>query len=306
MNEISIFEKINGLNETSTIKEIMEIVDYDFKDNTSVQNIQDPIEKFIVWKNLPGNIHCEKDISNFEMYKALGWIDNDVSKKEFLKGGYYFDIIYSFTNFYALALTVYYPQNFFITKMGHYKVREFEWQGEGAIYKISNGNPRQFVNSSLFLRNTFKCYTEVNHLQCIKDFIKLTHSIGNFMPCPPHPYNIAKGTGDNIKDMLDLMYIKIKNNENIKYFQKEVTNELIDEWKEWFNTNASNIFIEPHLNTPIVEDLSELFQGDFIGLMNKINTRIRIRGLRMIIQITKYNEVKDKCLAKINKLEELA
>ena len=85
----------------------------------------------------------------------------------------------------------------------------------------------------------------------------ISDSIANFMPCPPFPYNSAKGFLQEVKDYLPLMinYIQTKKesiqSENKKdsdiIFQTDsfvVKVKDIKDWYDWFVDNREKCFLE--------------------------------------------------------------
>lgn len=136
-----------------------------------------------------------------------------------------------------------------------------------------------------------------NNLDSLQVFAQMTHSMGNFMPLPDKTYNAVKGTGNEIKDFLDLMLDQINNDERIKYKEGTVSIEKIKEWKEWFADEKENILIDEK-DYRLIKDLKS-FDGmekdEFNQLLNMIISRIRMRGLRIVGKINMCKGVQQKC-----------
>lgn len=295
---INLLNKILLLDKNSSEEYIMNVVEFDLKDSACVGNFKDSIDMFFEWKNT-AKVDCEKDIANLEMYKELDWIEKNSDESSFKQMS--FDVINSFVNIYAFALLKFYPNDF--------------------SYKKSNilvkGKNVQYANSIKFLTEKFETFVEVIDLKCILDLAKLTHSFGNFMPCPSAPYNNAKGTCNDVKDFLDLMLIRIKNKNVMKYKvkgkgkgiyePKEISVRDMKEWEKWFDDNKEKISIDDNDYQLIssIDDLDKMNINSFIDLVLQINNRIRIRGLKIVKHISDCQEIKIKCDEIIRKISDL-
>lgn len=299
--------EIKKLNEKSTNEAIMNVVEFDLKENTAIGDYKDSIEKFFKWKVTKNIIHCEKDIANLEMYKELGWLDTSSDEKLFKQTN--FDIINSFINIYTFALLIFYPNKFsYVDSYKSVKVKN--------IGRFQNANSLKYLTGNTDDgRKTFESFLAVNNLKCILELAQLTHTIGNFMPCPPAPYNTAKGLCNDVKDFFDLMFVKINDeklitysvSQNGKYIPKRVDEQDIKKWKEWFKENKKDIFIDDQDYQLIsnVDDFQAMNIDSFIEMILIVNNRIRIRGLKMVKYITSFQEVKDRCDEIIKNISEV-
>lgn len=310
---MDLLENIKKLNENSTEEDIMNIVEYDFKELAYIENIdyKNIVDKNIClkyfnvkgiysiynwfnWRKVNGEINPNGDewkkefapdstfsCRNLEkIYKNndLGWWDH-ISK-------FSCDTINSFFTIYSYALKVFYPDNFRILKNNSVEFvsyKENDYVSEKKLLNKGNGDFK------------FKEYDKINNLPCIQELARLTHSFGNFMPCPLKPYNTVKGTCNDVKDFFDLMIIKIQEENDI------------NSWGKWFADNSEKLLIDykDYQLLLSIDDIIKMDKNSFIEFISKINNRIRIRGLRIVKQISDNIEVKNKCDEIINKINNL-
>lgn len=87
------------------------------------------------------------------------------------------------------------------------------------------------------------------------DFAAWTHSVANFMPCPPPPYNKAKGLTEGIHDFIslfiDLIDTHCEQGKSVTFYDYkqgpvEVKVETLQSWKDWFIRNHKKYCLEDY------------------------------------------------------------
>lgn len=237
----------------------------------------------------PDNFWSCKNLSN--IYKILNWRENPP-----------YDTINSFFTICSYALKIYYPDDFKI-------------ENNNSVEFNSNKN-NDFVSEKKLLVYTkqafkFEEYDKVNNLQCIQDLARLTHSFGNFMPCPrgnifDNSYNQFKGKNKSINDFFDLMLAYLKNNTNdwSNGILESVLLWILDGYVEISSDNNIMIkyFYDLHL---LIGNVYPKTEEEIIKCISEMNKRITIRGLKMVKQINTCQEVRDKCNEIIKKISNL-
>lgn len=328
---MDLLKEIVKLNENSREEDIMKIVEYDFKalacmENIDYRNIVDKndslkysnskginsIYNWFNWRNInskinpngekwkkefaPDSTYSCKNLKKIYQEFNLGWWDS-IPK-------FSCDTINSFLTTYSYALKIFYPDNFTISNNNSVEFnsyKENDYTSQKKLLNEENGNFK------------FKEYDKVNNLPCIQELARLTHSFGNFMPCPISPYNTVKGCSSEIKDFLDLIIIKIQEKkdikysvyENKKYISQNTNSHIMGTWKEWFDDNREKLLIDykDYQLLSSIDDIKNMDNDSFVEIVSKINNRIRVRGLRMIKEINTCKEVKLKCEELINILK---
>lgn len=247
-----IIGEINNLNYNSSKSDILKIVEFDFKKLVVKEKNLNSIELIINCKLK--KIHIENCGHVKPIYNELCW-----NKP--------YDVITSFLYVYVIALTKFYPEKFRITSSNTIMVSDM---------------PRQRAYSNKYLLNHYKEFKKVNECKQIQRFAALTHSFGNFMPCPNDPFNRIKGMSKDISDFLDIMINRF-NSSSIT--DKRVTKDMMVTWKNWFDEKDYYICKD---NFNLINDTSELFKmsdDEYLEFIEKLNNRIIRRGLIIISNI---------------------
>ena len=321
---MTMLEKILELNSESTKEQIMSVVEYDLKNETKYRSVDHSIDKFFFWKGGTSIEGLENSSINTTMYEELHWQKDDIEC---------FDIMNSFQGIYALGLRIYYPEYFNVEENAKMKVQNLEWEvdevlrghnGEIMIHTVKNSfeNGRRLKNlkdhysvsitqniySSLFLKQSFYKYKRLNEIPELIKIAQLTHSIGNFMPCPSGGYNTNKGIS-GLYDLFELQYKRIYEYNNENFFsglREEQKNQYIS-WMKWFEKYKSSLLIDYYEAYPSIPDfknrnlhdninmLDSLSQEEYLNFMRMIIAHIHIRGLNIVLKITKEDNVKMLC-----------
>ena len=117
-------------------------------------------------------------------------------------------------------------------------------------------------------------YRVVNSYPNIEEYIVISDSIANCMPCPGGTYNRAKGLINSVVDYLPLMIDYIQNElDKIKKENKidstvvwsgkdfKVTAKDINQWHKWFAKNRESCFLEEYYNIRKDELKQEIIEG---------------------------------------------
>ncbi|CAI9393041.1 MULTISPECIES: hypothetical protein [Bacillaceae] len=310
---MDLLKEIQLLDESSSLNEVLTIVEIDFKKlarienkkfNEILENVENTelrydekgnsIFNWFNWRKVntiieesggpdawkeyfsPDNCWSCQNLSN--IYNCLGWGVKPYS-----------DTINSFITIYSFALLIYYPDDFYFddrinsVRVLENGIRKKQIVSEKYLLSLSNQNNNY----------RFEDFDEVNNLKPIQLLAQLTHSFGNFMPCPDPPYNKIKGISSDIKDFLDLMLNKIINNKRIM----GVTVSEEKYWKEWFEDKNENLLIDEK-DYQLINDVKSfdgMHKEEFRQLLNKIIARIRIRGLKIVGKINMCKDVQKKC-----------
>lgn len=178
----------------------------------------------------------EKLRYNQDMYKKLKW---DKEK--------HFDVINSFwTIFSCAAIREVHDNKEYSRSKRFYKFPDYidhltPWIPGGKNgYKIDgkwqDSFPERYLKlprTMSIVNSTIKSYPKLNELAAV------THSVANFMPCPPNPkehdnnYNCMKGKAVRVHDFFPLMIDLIEESCNNKDFST-VDGEILHIWKDWF------------------------------------------------------------------------
>jgi hypothetical protein len=159
---------------------------------------------------------------------------------------------------------------------------------------VQRKDKESYIYIDFWLLKNYKIISEEafsDEKKCLEQFeilAKLTHTIGNYMPCPDNKYNAVKGfqKRDNLASVLE--WIKDDNNYS-KYILKEI-------WKEWFDKNIIKYHLYFYfsndkfstLNSSLVKKIL-LPQKDLILLEEHLKTINEIICSRSILMA---NEIK--------------
>ncbi|WP_143317739.1 hypothetical protein [Clostridium sp. HBUAS56017] len=253
MNDI--VKEIKKLNEQSSREDVLRLAQFDFKKFELNSEHNDNIKLIFDWKNLKG-IHIENSIRANNIYRALNW-DNEE----------YHDIITSFLYVYLLSLTKFYPEKFRISDSNVIMVQ---------------GMLGQRAYSNKYLSEHYMEFKEANKNVHIQRFASLTHSFGNFMPCPNSLFNSIKGTTKSISDFLDILINKVN---NLSFINKRVNKDMMIEWKKWFDAENYFIYKDDYNKINDLDELIKMSKEDYLKIIEKLNNRIIKRGLLMVATI---------------------
>lgn len=229
------------------------------------------------------------NLENWLRYRIIGWImenlnmysfDCDIYIKEIseLLGWGKCEYI---DNINSLATSF----NNFVRKYieKHFKMKWVELYLKDYPFK---GKESFIYRDFWLLKNYKKIFREVFSVEkeCLEQFeilAKLTHTVGNYMPCPDNKYNGFKGfqKRDNLASVLE--WVKDDNTDS-KYISKEM-------WKDWFDKNIIKYHLYLYfdndefsiLNSSIVKKIL-LPQNDLMLLvehLRAINEIINNRGM---------------------------
>lgn len=322
---MNILDEIQKLDASSTYREIVDVVELDFKKLATSENKKtnyiltkkknselkyveqgNLVSNWFKWRKVNSLIIDSGGIWKEKFFPDNCWSCQNLSNiYNYLEWGIKppSDTIDSFITIYSFALLIYYPNNFYFD------------DSINSVRVLENGNRKKQIVSENYLlcepegSNSFRFedYEKVNNLDSIQKLAQITHSFGNFMPCPPPNYNTVKGTSNEIKDFLDLMLNKVNGNKEIKCTGIKISKEEREEWNKWFANNKTFLLIDESYYQ-IIEDI-KIFNGinedRFKQLVNMINARIRIRGLSIVRKINMSKDVQLKCEELIKEQREL-
>lgn len=96
-------------------------------------------------------------------------------------------------------------------------------------------------------------------------FAKLTHTLGNYMPCIDSSYNRIKGFGKGyiyFQDRIELLYDGLVNQKYDDY--AELDSERREFWKKWFEESKDNFYLNDMLESKALKE----FKWPFIKKKN--------------------------------------
>lgn len=295
-----IINKIGELKGTSTYRDIIEIVEFDFKSLSEQEYITKYLISIKKEKLLYSDKYFSTNIDKYFKYRHTNEILKKAVKKIFEADNNLFirqiyeklswdngkdsDTINSFANIYITGHSIFYKKN---EKL------------------LSASNAPYFYK---------KNYSKLNQKDYLEKFARMTHSFGNFMPCPCNEFNTAKGFLNDVKDFLPLMIDKIEkciaNKICLEYQDngKNVTVSLkiLESWKDFFLKNREKFLLEeyyflierygirkmigiPFFKTQSLSRPSPLNEEEFKECVEEMNRRIKARGIRMIINVIMKN-----------------
>lgn len=309
-----LIRNVDKTNKYSYYKDIIKIVDYDFKKLSSNENKNFKLKNYVYgddiivnwfqwqkinieleendrengWKNGFSPDNCWSCKTLHYIYKKLDWCDNDAKP--------YSDAINSFFTTYTLAI-LYHEEE--ITSLNNNSV-------------IFGHNGKDFISVRKLLENDkFQNYKVINEIDCLQTLTKLTHTIGNFTPCYDGEFNSAKGIIPEVKDFLPLMVDKIEKcieeDKDISYNmygnkKSYVHKEVLKEWKDYLIYNREKFLLEdyyyiqeqngiekmvgiPMFKTQSLEHPIPLDKEELEECIKEMRNRIYNRGLRMVCKI---------------------
>jgi len=247
------------------IESLLKAEDIDFKDCLFIKKTSDNIHKWIRYHAFNyGDADCV--IKKNELFRQLNWPDK------------YIDCIFSFKSYFYGFLR------------GYLKFFYDEMLSPGYILDhYVDLFSRQTMLKILINECKISDKEANNFWERLNDFAKLTHTIGNYMPCPDSEYNRIKGFGkgyQHFQDRIDLLYLEINSKtENV------IEEEKKKFYNEWFSINKKLLYIEEMIKN--LEFLCPMRkQGRFFvcymetgedirnysDYMSKVNKLIRKRG----------------------------
>ena len=167
------------------------------------------------------------------LYTLLGW-DNEN----------YYDVMYSFWQIFTYGLVHVNPNHYFITSSGNiknaYKEHNYKYNYNSYPEKFLSNEELELKKDNLLLQQKFPSITTL---------AAITHSVSNFVPVPDNIFNFVKnscGVGDYLPLMINKIEYCIEKVIPLKYEYntKEVTIKKLQEWKDYFITNASHFSLE--------------------------------------------------------------
>lgn len=144
----------------------------------------------------------------------------------------YIDCIFSFKTFFNAFLRYYFNQNLpsygelmdnFDSFFSNIKIHEFRKRCDLSKTQMDN------------------------YFEELNSFAKLTHTLGNYMPCPDNKYNRIKGGSDGdvyFQDRIELLYEAIIKPNNNGYLDADLSYC----WKEWFENQMEKLFLNEILD----------------------------------------------------------
>lgn len=187
---------------------------------------------------------------NQDIYENLGWQDEKC-----------FDVISSFWTIFACAVirevhdNKEYGQSKRFYNFPDYINYSTPWIPGGKNGYINDKGKRQdsFPERYLKLFRTMSIVNStISSYPKLNEFAMLTHSVANFMPCPPSPYNAAKGLVKRVHDFIplfiDLIDAHCELGESVtnRECQFEVNLETLQSWKNWFVSNRRKYCLEDY------------------------------------------------------------
>lgn len=194
----------------------------------------------------------EKLKYNQEMYEKLGWQNEN-----------YFDVLSSFWTIFSCAVIREVHNNKEYSRSKRYYIfpdyidYSTPWIPGGKNGYEKNGErqdsfPERFLKK---LPGTISIVNStINSYQKLNELATLTHSVANFMPCPPPPYNAAKGLIERIHDFIplfiDLIDAHCEQEKSVTFYESqyrvEVKVETLHSWKKWLISNRGKYCLEDY------------------------------------------------------------
>lgn len=193
-----------------------------------------------------------------KIYKALGWQAEE-----------HFDVISSFWTVFACAVIIEVQGNkeyvcsrkFF--NFPDYKKYFMPWIPGGKYGYEKNGKwhdsfPQKYLNPEKFSRIMEIVNSTICSYPGLNELAMLTHSAANFMPCPPSPYNAAKGSVMKIHDFfplfIDFIDVHCVEKSSVQIYATKpedsdlgtIESKTLKYWKEWFISNRTKYCFEDY------------------------------------------------------------
>lgn len=193
----------------------------------------------------------EKPNYNQEMYEKLGWQNES-----------YFDVLSSFwTIFSCAAIREVHNNKKYSRSKRFYSFPDYikystPWIPGGKNGYEKNGERQDsFPERCLKLSETMSIVNStISSYQKLNELAALTHSVANFMPCPPPPYNTAKGLVERIHDFIplfiDLIDAHCEQEKSVIFYESKleytVKVETLHSWKKWLISNRGKYCLEDY------------------------------------------------------------
>ena len=230
IKEYDLINQIANMNIDYTVDNIFDFKDCLFQENATSNVLYPNLKKWFQYmiEDCGDADQVLKTNTNRIVLKQLGWnityIDCIFSMKTFLNAflrWYFNGKIPSYMSIYELF------NNFF---------------SKDAIKKFSDEN--DIEEGVVF-----------NLLGQLELFAKLTHTLGNYMPCIDSSYNSIKGFGKGyiyFQDRIELLYDELVNQKYDDY--AELDSERREFWKEWFEESKDNFYLNDMLENKILKE----------------------------------------------------
>lgn len=228
---------------------------YDFKNESptdKVKNEEDPIKKFLLYHLDYAKTGFDCDCCELakEMYKKL-WSLNDKELKS-----YDCDTMNSFSRLYRLLLKSYDDVYWKKTEISHPPTRS-KWLLKDEVYEH---------------------YKVINENESVKEFARLTHTLGNFTLLPKG-FNVKRNILHHDYWDLTLQYFNVFLGDNafVPFVEKYYYKNYLDEEKV-------ELYWEGHSLNQIAlpRDLS---YGQIIEIIEKMNGKIKARGKEILEEL---------------------
>lgn len=310
--DTEFLQKVNKANKNLSYKDILEIVEYDFKKLASIENENFKKKNYVYGKDIILNWFQWQKI-NIELEdndKQNGWkkgyapdncwtsetLYNIFKKLDWCEHKIYSDAINSFFTTYSFAIHTYEDES-------------------TALYENSvvfGKAGKDFISHRKLLKgDKFQNYITINNFEYLQTLAKLTHTIGNFTPCLDNEFNSLKGVLFDVKDYLPLMVDKIEKclGENVgindKASGKSISVEELRKWKKFLISNRMKFFLEDYYYIQKQDENEKMIgipmfktqslehpipnKEELEECIKEMNKRIYNRGLRIVCKIIGEN-----------------
>lgn len=239
----------------------------DKKEELPLANKNNPIKLIMEFFSTDDKEQLEWLKYNQDVYEKLGW-----------KGEQHFDVISSFWTVFVCALVAYSRtlekdnqlQDFWKdipVNQNTWKHKSIFTFGANTLLAYATKFPEMYdigkctyaskvLDSANIQSIVLSKFLETAlYSNQIKNLASLCHSVANFMPCPPPPYNRAKGLVKRMHDFIplfiDLIDAHCEQGKSITYAdpqgrQVEVNVITLQDWKDWFISNRSKYCLEDY------------------------------------------------------------
>ena len=188
---------------------------------------------------------------NEPLYAQLGWQDER-----------HFDVVSSFWTVFACAVIVETRENkAYARSRRYYTFPDYvnyvtPWV-PGGKYGSGSGEKRTLsFPERYFMRPAIGDVVDstLASFPKLREFASLTHTAANFSPCPPAPFNTAKGISLRVHDFLPLFtdLIETHGGETLRLrdrFRTTIPPERLQSWKNWLIQNRERLFLESYYET---------------------------------------------------------
>lgn len=327
---MDLLNQMTLLNENSSEEDIKNVLEFDFKALPILYETHDEFRNIVeIYQTNPHFIYEENasPIKNWLRYRIVNVIldmkhqpifDCDscqMTKRVFRQLGWpenEIDTIDSFKRLWTRSLQLFcydVTKKYYAEKREEYENKAIELLRKNDILTES----LKVKELAVYLWQidnlaNYKERMDKNIYSLLENFARFTHTFGNFMPCPKHPYNEVKGFHAKTYDFLDNMLIQMKSR-TLVYIKNNrfvtVPKTTVDAWEKWFDDNMSDLFIEEtdySLSTLIENVFQRNNKKEFTQLLRKILKRIQKRGLTIIKNGNRSQAVQRQCTNMINTL----